>query len=171
MQTNVPVTFKMSFIMELHIKIKQWLENPVSFQAVTEEQKVKWFRFLSHSPLCFIVLLTAISLIHGAIITNIMTFVKDTVEFLFQSLFSFISEVIWFALNFCFIWPFMEQESSCQINHAINEAKSGLPLRPLLLQMCWFWQWAIKGVTRAIDQGNCGIRLQIGAKITRCRGR
>lgn len=25
-------------------------------------------------------------------------------------------------------------------------------------------------MTRAVDQGNCGIRPQIGAKITRCRG-
>lgn len=136
-----------------------------------QQEKVKWFRFLSHFPLCFIVLLTAISLIHWAIITNIMTFVKEIVEFLFQSLFSFISQVTWFALNLWFIWPFREQKSISQINQAINGAKSGLPLRPLLLQMCWFWQWAIKGVTRAIDQGNCGIRQQIGAKITRCRGR
>lgn len=58
-----------------------------SFQTVTKQmqgEKVKWFRFSSHSLICVIVLLTTISLIHWDIVTNIMIFVKGTVEFFTQ---------------------------------------------------------------------------------------
>lgn len=74
--------------------------------------------------------------------------------------------LLWFLLPNLYRLRPVEGQESVQ-----SRAKSGLALRALLLQMCWFWHQAIKGVTRAIDQGNCGIRQQIGAKITRCRAR